>query len=338
MEAVKQGGCAVGIRVSSLSSSPSKGLLYLSTKLLFHTHSFAFGIDSGKKKFCLNVPLRLLLLLFVEKKKKLFCFQNKTHAVLAALKLSQDSDLSSYQKKVFKIDNHIGIAVSGLIADGRILSRYMRNECLNHKFVYESPLPVARLVRDVADRHQVATARSWKRPFGVGLLCIGHDQTGPHLFQTCPSGNYWEYYAIAMGARSQASKTYLEKKLEDFESSSLDDLVKHALRALEESCGTRKADDKDSKLTLQNCTVAIVGENKPLLILDGEDVKEYVDAIHQEQEATTATATTAAAAAEMSIDTSSDMPSGPAGEAGVQPPTDPTNESGGADTQPMEEG
>ena len=50
MEAVKQGGCAVGIRVSSLSSSPSKGLLYLSTKLLFHTHSFAFGIDSGKKK------------------------------------------------------------------------------------------------------------------------------------------------------------------------------------------------------------------------------------------------------------------------------------------------
>ena len=79
------------------------------------------------------------------------------------MKLSQDSDLSSYQKKVFKIDNHVGIAVSGLIADGRILCRYMRNECLNHKFVYESPLPVSRLVRDVADRHQVATARSWKQ-------------------------------------------------------------------------------------------------------------------------------------------------------------------------------
>jgi len=240
--------------------------------------------------------------------------RNKTHAVIAALKMSQDSDLSSYQKKVFKIDNHIGIAVSGLIADGRILCRYMRNECLNHKFVYESPLPVARLVRDVADRHQVATARSWKRPFGVGLLCIGHDQTGPHLFQTCPSGNYWEYYAIAMGSRSQASKTYLEKKLDEFESCSLEELVKHAMRALEESCGTRgkKEDGKDAKLTHHNCTVAMVGQDKPLLVLEGEDVKSYVDAIHEEQEAL---ATTTAAAAEMSIDPesqaegTSDLPS-----------------------------
>ena len=65
--------------------------------------------------------------------------------------------------------------------------------------------------------------------------------------QTCPSGNYWEYYAIAMGSRSQASKTYLEKKLEDFESCDLDALVKHALRALEESCGTRKKEDKDGR-------------------------------------------------------------------------------------------
>lgn len=272
--------------------------------------------------------------------------RNKTYAVIAALKLSQDTDLTSYQKKVFKIDNHIGVAVSGLIADGRILSRYMRNECLNHKFVYESPLPVARLVRDVADRHQVATARSWKRPFGVGLLVIGHDQTGPHLFQTCPSGNYWEYYAIAMGARSQASKTYLEKKLDEFENCSLEDLVKHALRALEESCGTRKADDKDGKLTLQNCTVALVGEGKPLLVLDGDDVAEYVNAIHQEDEAV---ATTTAAAAEMSIDTSQsqELPSVPTTEPTQPPSAAPTTTEGqpdeetpseGQSQQPMEEG
>jgi hypothetical protein len=34
--------------------------------------------------------------------------------------------------QVFKIDDHMGIAISGLTADGRILCRYMRNECLNH--------------------------------------------------------------------------------------------------------------------------------------------------------------------------------------------------------------
>jgi hypothetical protein len=57
--------------------------------------------------------------------------------------------------QVFKIDDHMGIAISGLTADGRILCRYMRNECLNHRYVYESPMPLGRLVRQVADKAQV---------------------------------------------------------------------------------------------------------------------------------------------------------------------------------------
>jgi hypothetical protein len=64
-------------------------------------------------------------------------------------------------------------------------------------------MPVGRLVRQVADKHQVCTQRSWKRPFGVGMLVGGYDKTGPHLYNTCPSGNYYEYKAMAIGARSQ---------------------------------------------------------------------------------------------------------------------------------------
>lgn len=80
--------------------------------------------------------------------------RSKTHVVLAAVNKAS-SELSSHQKKLFKIDNHIGIAMAGLTADGRVLSRYMRSECINHKFVYESPLPVGRLVVQVADKAQV---------------------------------------------------------------------------------------------------------------------------------------------------------------------------------------
>jgi 20S proteasome subunit alpha 6 len=39
--------------------------------------------------------------------------KSKTHAVVAALKRST-SELGSFQKKIFKIDEHIGIAISGL--------------------------------------------------------------------------------------------------------------------------------------------------------------------------------------------------------------------------------
>lgn len=64
-------------------------------------------------------------------------------------------------------------------------------------------MPVGRLVADVADKHQVNTQRSWKRPYGVGLLVSGFDKQGPKLYNTCPSGNYYECKAMAMGARSQ---------------------------------------------------------------------------------------------------------------------------------------
>ena len=71
-----------------------------------------------------------------------------------------------------------------------------------------------RLTREA--RAQVCTQSSSSRPFGVGLLVAGVDQTGPHIYYNCPSGNYFEYKAMTIGARSQAAKTYLEKHFETF--------------------------------------------------------------------------------------------------------------------------
>lgn len=71
------------------------------------------------------------------------------------------------------------------------------------RFVFEQPIQVSRLVRDLADRAQVATQRSWKRPYGVGILSAGYDKTGSHLYYNCPSGAYYDYKAMAIGARSQ---------------------------------------------------------------------------------------------------------------------------------------
>ena len=114
--------------------------------------------------------------------------KSKTHAVLVTLKRAS-SELGSYQKKIFKIDEHIAIAISGLTgrmlqkthltstADARVLSKYMRTECLNHKFVYEEPMQVSRLVNQVADKSQVHTQRYGRRPYGVGLLVIGYDES-----------------------------------------------------------------------------------------------------------------------------------------------------------------
>ena len=71
------------------------------------------------------------------------------------------------------------------------------------------------LTRRLAEA-QVNTQEYGRRPYGVGLLVIGQDKQGPHLYEFSPSGNSYEYYAMSIGARSQSAKTYLEKHYESF--------------------------------------------------------------------------------------------------------------------------
>lgn len=67
----------------------------------------------------------------------------------------------------------------------------------------------------------------------MGLLVVGLDSSGPQLYETCPSGQFYKYKAMAIGARSQAAKTYLERKLDEFPNNSKDELIMHALSALQ---------------------------------------------------------------------------------------------------------
>ncbi len=167
----------------------------------------------------------------------------------------------------------------------------MRTEALNHKYVYGTPIQAGRLVVDLADMHQRCTQSYVRRPYGVGLLVAAYDQTGPHLYATEPSGNYYEYYAMAMGSRSQTSRTYLEKEFENFANCSLDELIKHALKALAASLSG------DTELDSQSASIAYVGKNEPfkvwtfiffchiffllffLQIVDGQPLQRYLDEI-----------------------------------------------------------
>ena len=49
----------------------------------------------------------------------------------------------------------------------------------------------------------------------VGLSYVTQDM-GPHIFQTCPSANYFDCKAMSIGARSQSARTYLERCMDKF--------------------------------------------------------------------------------------------------------------------------
>jgi len=110
------------------------------------------------------------------------------------------------------------------------------------------------------------------------MLVIGYDKTGSHVYETCPSGNYFDYKAMAIGARSQAAKTYLERFYDDEEKrqtmaeASLESLIKHALEALRETL----ASSDEEGLTTENTTVAYVGKDTPFTILEGSLLDPYL--------------------------------------------------------------
>lgn len=81
-------------------------------------------------------------------------------AVVLCTNMRAQSDLAEEKKKVMKIDNHLCIGIAGLTSDARVLADYMRNECLNHQYVYESPMNVGRLVAQIGDKSQYKTQHS----------------------------------------------------------------------------------------------------------------------------------------------------------------------------------
>ena len=219
--------------------------------------------------------------------------RSSTHCVLGALKRSV-SELSAHQKKILEIDSHVGVGIAGLTADARTLAKWMRSECLNHRYVYGTDMPSGRLLAGLADRHQRTTQTYVRRPYGVGLLVAAYDKTGPHLYQTCPSGNVYEYYASAVGARSQSGRTYLEKHCggggddspAPFADASLDDLIMHALRAL---AGCVSTDDKEARakgnaegLTRDNGSVGVVGRDQAFRLIEGAELQPYLDRLELE--------------------------------------------------------
>lgn len=190
-------------------------------------------------------------------------------AVLAALKRST-SELSAHQKKIIPIDEHIGMSIAGLTADARILARYLRNECMNERYAHEQALPVNRLLGKFELKMQLSTQRYDRRPYGVGILIAGFDKNGPHIYQIEASAMAHDCRAMAIGARSQSARTYLEKNSDSFLDCDKNQLIRHSLLALRECL------PNDVELSTKNVSLAVVGKGLPFATYDDEAVNVYL--------------------------------------------------------------
>ncbi|MFB6103955.1 MAG: archaeal proteasome endopeptidase complex subunit alpha [Halobacteriaceae archaeon] len=171
-------------------------------------------------------------------------------------------------EKLHKIDDHVGIATTGHVADGRKLVEYARQRAQLSRLRFEEPITVEELTKALTDEIQQFTQTGGTRPFGVSLLVAGVDDGTPALFEADPSGNPTAWRGRAVGEGASAAQEFIEDRYE--EDLSLDDGVALALDALRET-------GPDTALSPDTVGVATVGvEDGRFTRLSEDAVADYL--------------------------------------------------------------
>lgn len=175
-------------------------------------------------------------------------------------------------EKIYRIDDHICAATSGLVADARVLISRARLEAQINRLTYDEPIGVKELARKICDFKQQYTQYGGVRPFGVSLLVAGVDKV-PKLFETDPSGALLEYKATAIGSGRNEVMEYFEKEYRD--DLTLDEAILLGLIAMGKAI--------NSELTPEGVEVGVVRvEDKQFRLLSEDVLKEYLKKANEE--------------------------------------------------------
>ena len=195
--------------------------------------------------------------------------RNKNSVVFAVEKKSSElQEQSLGSEKIFKIDDHIGVAIAGLTADARVLIDRARIQAQVNLLNYDEKISVKDCTINICEYKQVFTQNAGVRPFGVSLLVAGIDANGPSLFLTDPSGAFWAYKGFAIGSGATEARAYLEEHYN--EDMSDEELKLLPLRALKEVMG--------DNLNKNTCDIAfILKEDKTFKLLSVEEEEELIN-------------------------------------------------------------
>lgn len=133
-------------------------------------------------------------------------------------------------EKIFKIDDHVIATASGILSDARVLIERAQLKSQQHQVTYDSPIDVIGIVKDIANLKQAVTQSGGFRPFGVSLLIAGVDENGPKLFETDPTGIFFQYWACTIGEGELEVEEVLHKEYK--KDMTIDECLKLAIKAL----------------------------------------------------------------------------------------------------------
>jgi len=116
-------------------------------------------------------------------------------------------------EKIFQIDDTIAATASGIISDARVLIERAQSSAQQHRITFDTTMDVSSVVKDICSLKQICTQSGGLRPFGVSLIVGGIDPDGnAKLFETDPTGIFFQYYASAIGEHETEVEEILQKK------------------------------------------------------------------------------------------------------------------------------
>ncbi len=133
-------------------------------------------------------------------------------------------------EKIFQIDEHICATASGILSDARVLIERAQVRAQQHRVTYDSEVDTLTVVKDICDLKQVCTQSGGLRPFGVSTLIAGIDGNVPKLYETDPTGIFFQYRATAIGEGEVEVEDILRAEFK--EGITVEEGLKLSLRAL----------------------------------------------------------------------------------------------------------
>jgi proteasome beta subunit len=112
-------------------------------------------------------------------------------------------------KKVYKIDDHIGMTIAGSVADAQKVIDIITANAQLYKINLNRPMPISSAARVTSNL--LFSARGLMAQILVG----GVDETGPHIFNLDPFGSLTEDKMTSTGSGSPLALGVLEDKFRE---------------------------------------------------------------------------------------------------------------------------
>ncbi|NMB66678.1 archaeal proteasome endopeptidase complex subunit alpha [Candidatus Woesearchaeota archaeon] len=152
--------------------------------------------------------------------------------ILADTRVEDKLIVQKSANKIYEIDSHIIASVAGIVSDARVLIEKAQILAQQNRVTYDSPIEPETVIKEISNIKQQFTQYGGARPFGVSLMIAGINNGKAELFTSDVTGNYFQYYANAIGENDELIKEKLRERYK--EGMSIKEGVNLALEILKE--------------------------------------------------------------------------------------------------------